>query len=77
MQTQCKGILKLSYKHLPDHLKPCFLYFGAFQEDEKVPAQKLMWLWIAEGFIWIAVGFMWIPEGFIQKACLKSLVVDS
>ncbi|KAL2493261.1 NB-ARC domain-containing protein [Abeliophyllum distichum] len=29
------NILELSYKHLPMHLKPCFLYFGAFQEDEK------------------------------------------
>ncbi|KAK6150807.1 hypothetical protein DH2020_015739 [Rehmannia glutinosa] len=26
-------ILELSYKHLPDYLKPCFLYFGEFPED--------------------------------------------
>ncbi|KAI3451641.1 hypothetical protein Pfo_008306 [Paulownia fortunei] len=44
-------ILELSYKHLPEHLKPCFLYFGAFPEDTEIPARKLKRLWIAEGFI--------------------------
>ncbi|KAI3451616.1 hypothetical protein Pfo_008281 [Paulownia fortunei] len=44
-------ILELSYKHLPEHLKSCFLYFGAFGEDTEIPARKLMRLWIAEGFI--------------------------
>ncbi|KAI3451617.1 hypothetical protein Pfo_008282 [Paulownia fortunei] len=44
-------ILELSYKHLPEHLKPCFLYFGAFTEDTEIPARKLMRLWIAEGFV--------------------------
>ncbi|KAG8379536.1 hypothetical protein BUALT_Bualt07G0099200 [Buddleja alternifolia] len=33
-------ILELSYKHLPDHLKPCFLYFGAFWKDEEIPFRK-------------------------------------
>ncbi|KAK4480941.1 hypothetical protein RD792_011799 [Penstemon davidsonii] len=44
-------ILELSFKHLPDHLKMCFLYFGAFPEDTQIPVNKLIWLWIAEGFI--------------------------
>ncbi|KAK6150800.1 hypothetical protein DH2020_015732 [Rehmannia glutinosa] len=44
-------ILQLSYKHLPKHLKPCFLYFGAFSEDAEISARKLIRLWIAEGFI--------------------------
>ncbi|CAA2993569.1 late blight resistance homolog R1A-10 [Olea europaea subsp. europaea] len=43
--------LKLSYVHLPDHLKPCFLYLSAFQEDEEIPVRKLLLLWIVEGFI--------------------------
>ncbi|XP_059650608.1 putative late blight resistance protein homolog R1B-8 [Cornus florida] len=44
--------LALSYNHLPLHLRPCFLYFGAFPEDYEIPVRKLIWLWIAEGFIW-------------------------
>ncbi|KAL8504249.1 hypothetical protein ACS0TY_022832 [Phlomoides rotata] len=44
-------ILELSYKHLPDHLKPCFLYFGEFEEDEEISVGKLKRLWVAEGFI--------------------------
>ncbi|XP_027095776.1 putative late blight resistance protein homolog R1A-3 [Coffea arabica] len=44
-------ILELSYKRLPDHLKPCFLYFGSLQAGKEVSAQKLILLWIAEGFI--------------------------
>ncbi|KAL2552865.1 putative late blight resistance protein-like protein R1A-6 [Forsythia ovata] len=46
-----ENILDLSYKHLPIHLKPCFLYFGAFEEDRDIPVRKLLSLWIAEGFI--------------------------
>ncbi|KAK4480885.1 hypothetical protein RD792_011737 [Penstemon davidsonii] len=44
-------ILEHSLKHLPDHLKMCFLYFGAFPEDTQIPVRKLIWLWIVEGFI--------------------------
>ncbi|KAI5678178.1 hypothetical protein M9H77_09128 [Catharanthus roseus] len=48
---QQMGILELSYARLPDHLKPCFLYFGAFAEDAEIPEHKLLRLWIAEGFV--------------------------
>ncbi|KAJ0866101.1 putative transcription factor B3-Domain family [Helianthus annuus] len=41
--------LTLSYDHLPHHLRPCFLFLGAFHEE--VPVTKLIWLWIAQGFI--------------------------
>lgn len=44
-------ILRLSYMHLPQHLKPCFLYFGAFQKEKEIPIRKLMRLWDAEGFL--------------------------
>ncbi|PSR91028.1 Late blight resistance protein like [Actinidia chinensis var. chinensis] len=47
----CTETLALSYNHLPQYLKPCFLYFGAFPEDYEIPAQTLIWLWVAEGFI--------------------------
>jgi hypothetical protein len=49
--TECKDILSLSYKHLPQRLKPCFLYFGAYGEDSKIHVRGLIQLWTAEGFI--------------------------
>ncbi|CAI9091167.1 OLC1v1026121C1 [Oldenlandia corymbosa var. corymbosa] len=50
-EAQCKNILELSYYHLPDHLKACLLYFGAFREDKDIPVSRLLWLWVAEGFV--------------------------
>nr|GMC89071.1 putative late blight resistance protein homolog R1B-16 [Ipomoea batatas] len=43
--------IELSYKHLSHHLKPCLLYFAAFQGNKVVKASKLVELWISEGFI--------------------------
>ncbi|XP_022877138.1 putative late blight resistance protein homolog R1A-10 [Olea europaea var. sylvestris] len=48
---QCMDVLALSYRHLPEHLKICFLYFGVFPEDYEIPVWKLLRLWAAEGFI--------------------------
>ncbi|XP_027060908.2 putative late blight resistance protein homolog R1A-3 [Coffea arabica] len=47
---QCSAAIELSYKNLPDNLKPCFLYFRAFPEDHDHTTKKLIWLWEAEGF---------------------------
>ncbi|XP_073281121.1 putative late blight resistance protein homolog R1A-3 [Primulina huaijiensis] len=47
----CSEILWLSYNHLPNHLKPCFLYFGVFPEDHNISVSKLVKLWVAEGFL--------------------------
>ncbi|KAL2506302.1 putative disease resistance protein RXW24L [Abeliophyllum distichum] len=49
--NSCMKILELSYSYLPMHLKPCFLYFGAFEEDIEIPVQKLISLWVSEGFV--------------------------
>uniref|UniRef100_A0A3Q7ICE6 NB-ARC domain-containing protein n=1 Tax=Solanum lycopersicum TaxID=4081 RepID=A0A3Q7ICE6_SOLLC len=48
---QCMDVLALSYKHLPDHLKVCFIYFGVFPEDFEIPVWKLLRLWTSEGFV--------------------------
>ncbi|KAL3527948.1 hypothetical protein ACH5RR_012604 [Cinchona calisaya] len=47
----CMKTLELSYRHLPDYLKSCLLYFGAFQEDQDIPVRRLLRLWISEGFV--------------------------
>ncbi|KAH0724210.1 hypothetical protein KY284_000075 [Solanum tuberosum] len=48
---ECMEVIELSYKHLPDHLKPCLLYFASFQEDEEIPLSNLAWLWTIEGLL--------------------------
>ena len=44
-------VLALSYKDLPSHLKPCFLYLGNFPEDFEIPAKEMVRMWMGEGFI--------------------------
>ncbi|CAM8941853.1 unnamed protein product [Rhodiola kirilowii] len=45
------AVLLLSYKDLPQKLKPCFLYVGMFPEDFEISISKLILMWVAEGFI--------------------------
>ncbi|XP_073121230.1 putative late blight resistance protein homolog R1B-17 [Henckelia pumila] len=47
----CLEILYLSYKHLPVHLKPCFLYMAIFPEDRPIGISRLVKLWVAEGIL--------------------------
>ncbi|XP_060196184.1 putative late blight resistance protein homolog R1A-10 [Lycium barbarum] len=50
-EAQCMRVLALSYCHLPSRLKPCFLHFAIFPEDELISADRLVELWAAEGFL--------------------------
>ncbi|KAJ9553986.1 hypothetical protein OSB04_018031 [Centaurea solstitialis] len=50
-QKGCLETLALSYHHLPDHLKECFLYLGSFPEDFQINIRRVIRLWVAEGFI--------------------------
>ncbi|XP_049378334.1 putative late blight resistance protein homolog R1A-10 [Solanum stenotomum] len=53
---KCLGVVGLSYHHLPNRLKPCFLSMSSFPEDFQVDTRRLIQLWIAEGFIRTSAG---------------------
>lgn len=44
-------LASLSYEELPFYVKDCFLYLAAFPMGHEIATKKLIWLWIAEGFI--------------------------
>ncbi|CAL5396859.1 unnamed protein product [Camellia sinensis] len=77
--NQYMNTLALSYDNLPQHLKPCFLYLGAFRVDREIPVWKLILLWIAEGFIH-PIGqrrLEDIGEGYLMDLIDRSLVIVS
>ncbi|XP_078173109.1 putative disease resistance RPP13-like protein 3 [Carex rostrata] len=47
----CMEVLAMSYEDMPYHLKACFLYLASFPEDYEISANRLIRMWVAEGFI--------------------------
>ncbi|KAL8042456.1 hypothetical protein ABFX02_09G051900 [Erythranthe guttata] len=72
-------IISLSYTHLPHHLRPCFLYMGAFPEDHEIDVSELVKLWVAEGFIKSSSVFKSLEEAaeeeYLDELVKRSLVM--
>ncbi|XP_057810289.1 putative late blight resistance protein homolog R1B-23 [Salvia miltiorrhiza] len=75
----CLKILYMSYKQLPIHLKPCFLYMGVFPEDEEISSSELSRYWIAEGFVKAVSGksLEEIAKGYLKDLIGRNLILKS
>ncbi|KAG5609084.1 hypothetical protein H5410_020365 [Solanum commersonii] len=76
--NKCLGVLGLSYYHLPNRLKPCFLSMSSFPEDFQVVTRRLIQLWIAEGFIRTSVGspksLEEVAEHYLEDLISRNLI---
>ncbi|KAH0658672.1 hypothetical protein KY289_027420 [Solanum tuberosum] len=77
--NKCLGVLGLSYHHLPNRLKPCFLFMGDFPEDFQVDTRRLIQLWIAEGFIRTSSGsrasLEEVAEHYLEDLISRNLIM--
>ncbi|CAN1219708.1 Putative disease resistance protein RGA3 [Linum perenne] len=56
--------LRLSFEHLPSHLKHCFSYCKIFPKGHELCVPKLVQLWTAQGYI---------EQGYRGLECFKTL----
>ncbi|XP_073143379.1 putative disease resistance protein RGA4 [Henckelia pumila] len=50
-ETLLLPALQLSYHHLPLELRRCFAYCAVFPKDSKIEKEKVIFLWMAHGYI--------------------------
>ncbi|CAN1286685.1 Putative disease resistance protein RGA4 [Linum perenne] len=50
-ENACVLTLKLSYNHLPPHMKRCFAYCKLFPKGHAFDVQMLVQLWAAQGYV--------------------------
>ncbi|KAL6839945.1 hypothetical protein ACP4OV_029755 [Aristida adscensionis] len=71
-----RRIMSLAFDDLPHHLKSCFLYLAATRESTPVDAQRLVRLWVAEGFVRPRRGSTMeeVGEGYLKELISRCMV---
>ncbi|KAG8054115.1 hypothetical protein GUJ93_ZPchr0001g30028 [Zizania palustris] len=71
-----RRIMSLAFDDLPHHLKSCFLYFAAMRESAAVDAQRLVRLWVAEGFVRPRRGSTMeeVGQGYLKELISRCMV---
>ncbi|KAF8043696.1 hypothetical protein BT93_A1876 [Corymbia citriodora subsp. variegata] len=71
-----RKILSLGYSDLPYYLKSCLLYLSVFPEDHIIGHNRLVHLWITEGFVEEKEGktLEQVAERYLQELRNRSLI---
>ncbi|XP_034219035.1 disease resistance protein RPM1-like [Prunus dulcis] len=78
LREPMKSILLLSFNDFPYRLKQCFLYCCLFPEDYLIVNNKLIRLWIAEGFVEHVKGFTTeqVAESYLMELIFRSMIQE-
>lgn len=71
-----KLILSLSFSDLPYYLKYCFLHLSIYPEDYVIEKNKLIRIWVAEGFVKEKEGRTMeeVAEGYLNELVNRNLI---
>ncbi|KAJ1286897.1 hypothetical protein BS78_03G387600 [Paspalum vaginatum] len=74
--SNSRRIMSLAFDDLPHHLKSCFLYLAAMRESTPVDAQRLVRLWVAEGFVRPRRGSTMeeVGQGYLKELISRCMV---